>query len=55
MMGNQILTAYLSYCKLQKNLDSKTIKAYSIDINRNRSIIPRTAKEKSPGNGARKG
>ena len=29
--------------------------ALSMQIDRNRSIIPRTAKEKSPGNGAWKG
>ena len=40
MMGNQILTAYLSYCKLQKNLDSKTIKAYSIDLNQFSCLYP---------------
>ena len=40
MIGNQILTAYLSYCKLQKNLDSKTIKAYSIDLNQFSCLYP---------------
>lgn len=32
MAENQTLTAYFTYCELQKNLDSKTLKAYRIDL-----------------------
>ena len=32
MTENSIFIAYFSYCKLQKNLDDKTLKAYRIDL-----------------------
>lgn len=32
MAESQTLTAYFTYCELQKNLDSKTLKAYRIDL-----------------------
>lgn len=32
MNEHQKLSAYFTYCKLQKNLDSKTLKAYQIDL-----------------------
>ena len=35
-----ITKQYLNYCKVHKNLDSKTIKAYRIDLEQFLSIIP---------------
>ena len=32
MTEPQTLSAYFTYCKLQKNLDNKTLKAYQIDL-----------------------
>lgn len=32
MTEQQIVSAYFTYCKLQKNLDNKTLKAYQIDL-----------------------
>ena len=32
MTESQTLSAYFTYCKLQKNLDDKTLKAYQIDL-----------------------
>ena len=32
MTESQMLSMYFTYCKLQKNLDSKTLKAYRIDL-----------------------
>lgn len=29
MTEQQIVSAYFTYCKLQKNLDNKTLKAYA--------------------------
>lgn len=37
-----ITKQYLNYCKVHKNLDSKTIKAYRIDLEQFLSIIPVT-------------
>ena len=30
MTEQQIVSAYFTYCKLQKNLDNKTLKAYPL-------------------------
>lgn len=48
MTEQQIVSAYFTYCKLQKNLDNKTLKAYQIDLkqflafyqNQQRSRVP---------------
>ena len=38
-LENQI-TNYLSFCQINKNLDTKTLKAYRIDLAQFTSIIP---------------
>ncbi len=37
---NNLITEYLNYCQVNKKLDTKTIKAYKIDLNQFYSIIP---------------
>ena len=37
---NNLITEYLNYCQVNKKLDTKTIKAYKIDLTQFYSIIP---------------
>ena len=41
-MFQQQITMYLEYCKSQKNLDSKTITAYQIDLKQFEKYLERT-------------
>lgn len=42
MTESQMLSTYFTYCKLQKNLDSKTLKAYRIDLKQFVTCYPQT-------------
>lgn len=41
MTEPQTLSAYFTYCKLQKNLDNKTLKAYQIDLKQFVAFYPK--------------
>ena len=41
MTESQTLSAYFTYCKLQKNLDNKTLKAYQIDLKQFVAFYPK--------------
>ena len=41
MTEQQIVSAYFTYCKLQKNLDNKTLKAYQIDLKQFVAFYPK--------------
>ena len=41
MTEQQIVSAYFTYCKLQKNLDNKTLKAYQIDLKQFLAFYPK--------------
>ena len=41
MTEPQTLSAYFTYCKLQKNLDNKTLKAYQIDLKQFLAFYPK--------------
>lgn len=43
MTEPQTLSAYFTYCKLQKNLDNKTLKAYQIDLKQFVAFYPKPA------------
>ena len=42
MTEPQTLSAYFTYCKLQKNLDNKTLKAYQIDLKQFVAFYPKS-------------
>lgn len=48
MTESQTLSAYFTYCKLQKNLDNKTLKAYQIDLKQFVAFYPKPTTVNAP-------